>query len=243
LPAGGRPAGTLLGGRVTYQQPPHGYRTGIEPVLLAASIQARPGEHVVEAGAGAGAGLLSLAARVAGLTGIGLELDPVMAEAAQHNIAANGQTGLSVQIQDVIAWRPPRPFDHAFANPPWHATEGTQPLDAGRRLAKFAADDVLAGWTASLARALRPRGTLSLIVPAALLARGIAALGVAGCAEIAVFPLWPRADIEAKLVILRGVRQGRGPCRMLPGLLLHDETGGFTPPARRVLWDGEALPF
>ena len=66
--------GHLLGGRVRYAQPRVGYRTGIEPVLLAAAVAARAGERVLEAGCGAGAGLLCLAARVPGITGLGVEL-------------------------------------------------------------------------------------------------------------------------------------------------------------------------
>ncbi|HJS85951.1 MAG TPA: SAM-dependent methyltransferase, partial [Acetobacteraceae bacterium] len=56
--------GTLLGGRVRYAQPAEGFRSGIEPVLLAAAVPARPGECVLEGGSGAGAGLLCLAARI-----------------------------------------------------------------------------------------------------------------------------------------------------------------------------------
>ena len=69
LPGCAPPAtdGHLLGGRVSYAQPREGFRSGIEPVLLAAAIPARPGEHVLEGGSGAGAALLCLAARVPGL--------------------------------------------------------------------------------------------------------------------------------------------------------------------------------
>ncbi len=85
--------GYLLGGRVRYAQPKAGFRSGIEPVLLAAAIPARPGEHVLEAGTGAGAGLLCLAARVPGLTGVGIERDPGLTAIAAANGVANGFSG------------------------------------------------------------------------------------------------------------------------------------------------------
>ena len=44
-----------------------------------------------------------------------------------------------------------------------------------------------------------------------------------------------------KLVLLRGVKGGRGALRVLPGLVLHAAAGGFTPEAEAVLRDGEAL--
>ena len=233
--------GTLLGGRVRYAQLETGYRTGLEPVLLAASVPASPGDHVVEAGTGAGAGLLCLAARVSGLTGSGLERDPALAAVAAANLQANAHTGIQAVCVDVLAWQPDRFFDHAFANPPWHDPDGTPSPDVGRAAAKRASPGLLGAWTASLAAALRPRGTLSLIVPAACLGEAVVALTAAKCAEIALVPLWPRAGSAAKLMILRGIRLGRGPCTMLPGLPLHADEG-YSPVAEAVLRHGAPLP-
>lgn len=233
--------GTLLDGRVRYAQPVAGYRTGLEPVLLAASVPARPGDRVVEAGTGAGAGLLCLASRVAEIAGLGLEIDPEQAGIARRNIAANGFAGLCVQEADVAAWRAEMPFDHAFANPPWHDPAGTPSPEPGRLAAKRAETGLLAAWAASLARALRPRGTLSLIVPAASLAEAVSALTAAECAEIRVLPFWPKAGRPAKLVVLQGVRLGRGPCVMGAGLTLHEADGAFTAAADSVLRGGQAL--
>ncbi|MFT8614000.1 MAG: SAM-dependent methyltransferase, partial [Gluconobacter oxydans] len=43
-PATAQEEGFLLGGRVRYDQFAKGYRPGLEPVLMAASLPARPGE-------------------------------------------------------------------------------------------------------------------------------------------------------------------------------------------------------
>jgi tRNA1(Val) A37 N6-methylase TrmN6 len=233
--------GTLLGGRVIYRQMTDGYRTGIEPVLLAASIPAKTGEWVVEAGTGAGAGLLCLATRVSGISGLGLEIDPDLARLATANFASNGQPSLQASAQDLAAWSPDRAYDHAFANPPWHDAGGTASPNAGRRLAKLARPAVLADWVGSLAKSLRRRGTLSLILPASHISAAISALERANCSEVTLLPLWPRAGRQARLVILRGVRDGRGPCHILPGLTLHDEDGAYTPEADRLLRQGEML--
>ena len=233
--------GTLLGGRVIYHQPAAGYRTGLEPVLLAASIPASRGELVVEAGTGAGAGLLCLATRVAGIGGLGLEIDTAQAAVAARNAALNQAHALQILVQDVTQWRPDREFDHAFANPPWHDASGTPPLDKSRQLAKMALPALLAAWVVRLAASLRRRGTLSLIVPASAHSPCAAALRQAGCTEITLLPLWPHAGEPARLVILRGVRQGGGPDRLLPGLVLHERTGGFTQAAEMVLRGGAAL--
>jgi tRNA1Val (adenine37-N6)-methyltransferase len=232
--------GTLLDGRVRYAQPEAGYRTGLEPVLLAAAVPAAAGDRVLEAGTGAGAGLLCLAARVPGLTGLALERDPEMARLAEANFAANGEAGVQALAVDLLQWAPVGVFDHAFANPPWHDPAGTASPLAERRAAKQAEKGLLREWVARLAAGLRPRGTLSLILPAASLLDATAALAAAKCEEVTVFPLWPHAGKPAKLLIIQGIRLGRGPCRVLPGLILHDDSG-LTAAADAILCDGKQL--
>jgi tRNA1(Val) A37 N6-methylase TrmN6 len=231
--------GTLLGGRVRYAQPAEGYRTGIEPVLLAAAVPARSGDRVLEAGTGAGAGLLCLAARVPGVAGTGLERDPAQAALAAANFADNGFGGLAAVQGDVVDWQSDAPYDHAFANPPWHDEAGTRSENHGRATAKIAGADLLDTWAGAMARRLRPRGTLSLILPASHLSAGLAALRGAGCGQASLLPLWPRRQTPARLIILQGVRLGRGPCVVCPGLVLHGEDGGFSAEAEAVLRGGK----
>jgi tRNA1Val (adenine37-N6)-methyltransferase len=234
--------GHLLGGRVRYAQPRTGFRSGIEPVLLAATVPARAGERVIEAGTGAGAALLCLAARVPGVAGLGVERDPALAALARHNAAANGFGALEFVAADIAA--PPvdaGPFDHAFANPPYHAEAGTASPVPQRDAAKRAHAGLFGLWTARLGALLRPRGTMSLIVPAAALPACLAALEAAYCRPAWVLPLWPKPDRAAKLVLLRGVKGGRGHLSLLPGLVLHTPEGGFTDAAEAILRRGAAL--
>lgn len=233
--------GTLLGGRLRHAQPRHGHRTGLEPILLAASIPARAGQRVLEGGTGSGAALLCLAARIPGLDGLGLERDPAMAALARANIAANALPSLAIATADLTAWRPDAPYDHAFANPPWHEPAATPSPDARKDAARRAAPQLVAAWAASLARALRPRGTLTLILGADHLATGLAALAAAGCGSPVLHPFWPKQGRPARLVLLRAIRGGRGPARLLPGLTLHQPDGRFTPEAERILRDGAPL--
>ena len=58
-----------------------------------------------------------------------------------------------------------------------------------------------------------------------------------------MLPLWPKAGVAAKLVLARATKAGRGPFRLLPGLVLHEADGRFTPAADAVLRDGAALSF
>jgi tRNA1(Val) A37 N6-methylase TrmN6 len=235
--------GHLLGGRVTHAQFRHGHRTGIEPVLLAGAIPARPGQSVLEAGCGSGAGLLCLATRVAGLTGTGIEIDPTLASIARANVVANGLADINILDSDLADFDSAAQFDHAFANPPWHHPDGTASPDVRRERGKRAGETTFRDWAHKLARALRTRGTLTFVVAASVLSDCITAFEAAGCGSLSLFPLWPRAGTAAKLVILQGVRAGRGPTRLLPGLILHESDGSFTTAADAVLRRGEALRF
>jgi tRNA1(Val) A37 N6-methylase TrmN6 len=234
-------AGTLLNGRVAYVQPQTGYRTGIEPVLLAASVPARAGETVMEAGTGAGAGLLCLAARVPGLIGLGVERDGALAALARSNAMANGLIGLTIMAADLLTLPVGRLIDHAMANPPWHLADGTATTNDQRDAAKRGRPGLIASWAQALGKRLRHRGTLTLIVPARALAEALTALDQAGCGSLAVMPLWPRVDREARIVLVRGVRGGRGGARMLPGLTLHDSPQTYTAAAEAVLRAGAPL--
>lgn len=239
--------GTLLGGAVRYVQPRDGYRTGIEPVFLAAAVPARAGDRVLEGGTGAGAGLLCLAHRVPGIAGLGVEIEPTMAAIAADNVMANGAADLVIVTGDVCALTAGAAlsghagaFDHAFANPPWHDAAGTPPEGALKQRAKQAASGLGGGWIAALAACLRPRGTLTLILPPRSVPESLDALSQAGCGSAVLFPLWPKMGREARIVLLQARKGGRAEFRLLPGLILHDEAG-YTDAAQGVLRRGEAL--
>jgi tRNA1Val (adenine37-N6)-methyltransferase len=233
--------GTLLAGRVRYWQKRDGYRSGIEPVLLAAACPARPGERVLELGTGAGAALLCLAARVPGVGGTGVELDPALAALARRNLAANGAADrVHIAERDAATFAADAPLDHAISNPPWHDAASTPSPVPGRRRAKQAGSGVLAAWCAAAAGALRAGGTLTLALPAALTGQAFTALADAGLGTPALFPLWPREGSPARLVLLQARRGNRGQARVLPGAVLH-AGAGWSAWANSVLRDGAPI--
>ncbi|MCU0888718.1 MAG: methyltransferase [Rubritepida sp.] len=228
----------LLGGRVRLAQPRAGFRAAIDPVLLAAFVPARGGERVLEAGCGSGAAFLCLATRVPGLAVEAVERDTAMAALAARNARANGIVA-RITAADVRAMPAVPRCDHAFANPPFWPG-GTASPQAARRDAAHE-DAPLADWVTALARPLRRLGTLALVLPASRFAEAAGALRAAGCGAVTLLPLWPRAGVAAKRVLLRARRGGRGPDQLLPGLVLHEADGRFTAAAEAVLREGAAL--
>ena len=233
--------GALLGGRVRYAQPATGFRSGIEPVLLAAAVPARPGQRVLEAGTGAGAGLLCLAARVPQLVCLGVERDPELASVAGANAAANRFGDVLFVAADIAALPLSGVFDHAFANPPYHPPDSSPSPLPERDAAKRAGPNLLKLWTSILGKRLRTKGTLTLILPAPRLPECLDALSRAGLGSIAAFPLWPKAGREAGLMLIQGIKGGRGRFSLRPGMVLHEPEGRFSAQAEAVLRHGALL--
>jgi tRNA1(Val) A37 N6-methylase TrmN6 len=234
--AGANTQDRLLGGRVLLGQPKQGYRVAIDPVLLAAAIQAAPGETILDAGCGSGAAALCLAARTADCTLVGVELDAELAALAKSNVAANGMEGriviVEAALQDYAG-----AFDQVMTNPPFYESDRhTSSPQATRATAHGEAALDLAGWIQAAARLLKPSGRLTLIHRADRVGDILRAFeGRFGAA--AIFPLWPREGVEAKRILVTAIKGRRTLPRLLPGLVLHQADGGYTAQTQAILRD------
>ena len=105
----------FLGGKLHLWQPAKGYRAGVDPVLLAASVPAKAGQSVLDLGCGVGAAALCLGARVAGLEVLGVERQSQYAALARRNGLDTVEADLNALPQDLRQ----KQFDHVIANPPY----------------------------------------------------------------------------------------------------------------------------
>ena len=240
----------FLGGRLRLWQPKNGYRAGVDPVLLAASVPARPGQTVLDVGCGIGTAMFCLGARVPGLELTGLEIQPEYAALAERNAVENAVPA-QVLVGDVTAMPTAlrqRRFDHVITNPPYYiAHRATAPDNAGRGVA-LAETVPLGGWLEHACRRLAPRGILTVIQRADRLA-DVMAVMPSTLGAIIVQPLAPRDGRDAALVVIQAQKGAKAPMRLAAPIVMHRHARhrvgekDYSNEIEAVLREGAALPI
>jgi tRNA1(Val) A37 N6-methylase TrmN6 len=240
----------FLGGQLRLRQLKSGHRAGHDAMLLAAATLARSGERVVDLGAGVGAAGLAVARRVAGIELVLVEIDAALAALARGNAASNGIAAQTI-VLDVTsaadafaaAGLVPDSVDVVLMNPPFNdpSRHQTSP-DRGREIAHVATGTTLESWVHAGRRMLRSGGVLTLIWRADGLAEVLAALG-RGFGGLTILPVHGDATSPAIRVLVRAVKGGKAPVRMLAALMLNDESAVPNKQVEDILAGKEILPL
>jgi tRNA1(Val) A37 N6-methylase TrmN6 len=240
----------FLGGQLRVRQSKSGHRAGHDAVLLAAATAARPGDRVVDLGAGAGVAGLAVAKRVAGIDLVLVEIDATLAALARTNAPANG-IHVNVIVLDVeagaaafaAAGLPPDSVDAVLMNPPFNdpARHRASP-DAARGAAHMATATTLAAWIHAARRMLKSKGVLTLIWRADGIAEVLAALDH-GFGSLQILPVHGEARGPANRILVRATKGGRAPTQIFPALLLNDEPGVPNKTVQAILAGNGSLPL
>jgi tRNA1(Val) A37 N6-methylase TrmN6 len=235
----------LLDGRVRLKQPRRGHRAGTDAVLLAACVSPKPGETVVDLGAGTGAVGIMIGSR-APVELMLVERDACLVALCRENLRLNGLSG-RVVAADLLASRDerrarglrPESADWIATNPPFLDPGSARPSpDPDRSAAHLMPTDGLGCWLDAAHDLLKPKGRLALIHRADALAATFRHLGgrFGGVTARAVHP---RRDAAATRVLLTATKGSRAPLTLAAPLVLHEADGIFTPLAE-ALHRGEA---
>jgi len=232
----------LLGGRLRLLQPARGYRVAVDAVLLAAAVDAAPGQRILDLGAGVGAVGLCLAARLAGCSVVGIELQAALAELAERNANLNGMAHRVRTVVHDLARPMPADlgrFDHVVTNPPYLAAAVADPSpDPSKALATVESSADLARWLAVATAAAEPAGTLLIIHRSDRLDEILGHLGQLGWGDVTVKRLPPAARI-----LVRARRADRPTRHDAAPLTLHRPDGRYTDEAEAILRHAGALAF
>jgi tRNA1(Val) A37 N6-methylase TrmN6 len=240
----------FLGGRLRLRQPKSGHRAGHDAMLLAAAVSADAGDRVVDFGAGVGAAGLAVARRVSGIKLVLVELDRTLADLARGNAAANA-IAAEVIMLDVTssadafaaAGLSPDSVDVVLMNPPFNdpARHRASP-DPAREIAHVATAATLESWIHAARRILKSGGVLTLIWRADGLGEVLAALD-RGFGSIAVLPVHSDVTKPAIRILVRAIKGGKAPLRILVGLMLNDESSAPNEQVQDILVGKGVLPL
>ena len=240
----------FLGGKLRLRQPKSGHRAGHDAMLLAAATPARPGDRVVDFGAGVGAAGLAVAKRVAGINLALVEVDETLADIARGNALSNA-IAADLIVLDITsaaeafaaAGLSPDSVDVVLMNPPFNdsARHRVSP-DKAREIAHVATAETLEGWIHAGRRILKSGGVLTMIWRADGIAEVLAALD-RGFGSLVILPVHAVVTSPAIRVLVRAVKGGKAPTRLLPALILNDESARPNQEVRDILAGNEVLPL
>ena len=234
----------LLGGRVKITQPKEGFRVAIDSIFLAASIQAEPGDTILDVGAGVGAASLCLAKRLDYARIVGVELQREYVRLCFDNVRMNDLAQRVEILHGDLCLPPPRlaagTYSHVMANPPYHQSRHHASPTDGKAKANHEGETSLDQWVRFCLLMAKPKGIITFVHKMERLDE-ILSLTYGKLGFVNVYPLWAGENKEAKRFILQGIKGVQGPLRLLPGMILHKKDGKYTPEAEEILRNAAPL--
>lgn len=184
----------------------HGYRTNLDPVLLAGFVL--PARRVLDLGAGCGVVGLLLLKMGKALEVTAVEVQPELAELAAKNVVDNRlEAAMQVRTGD-LRTLDLGVFDAVVFNPPYfRAAHGRRPPEPGRATGRYETHGTLADFISAGMRALDLRGRMSAIVPTARLGEVRRALAADDAGLERVRPVCSRAGSASRLAVWQAARQ------------------------------------
>ena len=212
----------FLGGKLRVKQPKKGYRAGIDPVLLAASVNAHTGDNILDLGCGVGVASLCLSYRISGLNTYGVEIQSDYAALASENGKLNS-IDLNVINADIAKLPGPlrqMQFDHVIANPPYFdGLASTSSFNQGRDISRIL-NTPLVDWVSIMAQRLKQKGWAHLIYRVDQFDT-LFPLLISRFGSFVLTPIVPRAEREAELMIIHMRKSGKAAFRLESPLCLH----------------------
>lgn len=230
----------LLRGRVRVLQPEKGFRASIDAVFLAAAVQAKEGQKILDIGCGVGSAGLCVMARVSDLCLTGLDVQEELIALARRNATLNGiAERCDFFHSDILTdcQIPDNTFHAVLMNPPYQEAGTHIPSPhSSKAVAHGEGEATLLDWIRYAHRKVKQGGYLTLIHRADRLDDILRVLVERRWfGSIVVLPLHSHAGEDAKRVIVRARKERYAPLALKAGLIIHKDGGGYADWAEDVL--------
>ncbi|MET3926417.1 methyltransferase [Devosia sp. 2618] len=236
----------FLGGRLTLSQPSHGFRAGLDSVLLGAAVSLGS-KKLLDLGCGVGTAAFVAMTHNASLLGTLADQNEDATALARSNADENGlgdrTTVLLANVTGKGADRhaaglADNAFDSVIANPPFF-TDGTLAADPGRAGARHLDATSLDLWIKTAAGTASAGGEIIFVYPAQSLAPLLSGF-TQRFGNVTVLPLTPRPGEPASRILIRGIKGSRAPLTLLASRALHEAAGRDFAPEFDAIFRGTA---
>jgi tRNA1(Val) A37 N6-methylase TrmN6 len=218
-------------------QPASGeHRSGVDAMIVAATVPAKFFGHLADLGAGAGAAALSVLQRCPGARATLYEKSPLMAACARASLELGENEALAKRATVVEAdigldgrkreeaGFPRDHFDWVISNPPFNDARNRATPKPGKAGAHVMEDGLLDRWIKTANAISRPGAGVSLIARPQSVTRILDAMA-GRYGAIAVFPIHARLSKPAIRIVVTGIKGSRKQLDFAPPLILHDGEG------------------
>ena len=237
---------SFLGGGIRIWQPKKGYRAGIDPILLAASVNVNAGQKVLDLGCGVGTASFAIGYRVKNVELYGIEIQKVFADLADLNSKENGIefqvecTNISNLSSNITS----KNFDHVIANPPYFDRKSSVRGINVSKEKSFGDTRPISEWLKVAAKRAKPKGFVHFIVRSDRLMEIFTNMPNS-LGSLVITPVISRKNENAKLTILHAKKNGRAGFIISSPIVLHPQKSDvrekYIPEVDKALRNGASL--
>jgi len=241
---------SFLDGKLSLFQPTKGFRAGLDSVLLAASVNAKPGEKVLEIGAGVGTVLFCLMNRISGLEATGIEIMEEYHSLSLLNAQKN-KINANLILGDFFTYGNLKKeiFDQIFFNPPYYPVSNYKISDNKLlEIAHIEYPGILKKMLTFALKRCKPYGYITLIHRPSRISDILSIFkNVAG--DIKILPIVSSNSKNASRMIIRARKSAKGDTKLLNPLYLYKDSKKmgqkkqYTFEIQNILRNGHGLNF
>lgn len=223
-----------------------GHRSGVDAMILAASLPDGFAGRLADLGSGAGAAGLAVGARCPKAHITLVERSGFMLEYARKSVNHPLNAALAKRVEIIEADVSLRgkaraeagladhSFDHVIMNPPFNEASDRSTPDPVKAEAHVMPEDMFEQWVRTASAIVKPGGGISIIARPASMPQMFEALS-RRFGAMKIIPIHPRPTMAAIRIVITGIRGNRAGLSLMPPLVLHNVAGnGFTDRATAI---------
>lgn len=234
--------GFLDGGFQVYQPLKGAHRSGMDAILLAATVPWGAKGKVADLGAGCGVAGMAVAYATPKVHVDLFEIDADSCTLARHTLELEQSSPFRgrVGVQEADITRPAalnglieNTYDHVIANPPYNGPSHQASRSQDRARAHVMDEDLIDRWVRTATHIAKPKGRFSIIVRPESLTEILNAFKNR-FGDIRILPVHSKADESATRILVCGTKGSKAPLKILQHFTLHQSDGRFTDEAEEI---------